>query len=247
MQDDPHYVREAFAAGASGYVLKEAADTDVVAAIRDVAAGGQLRAPALGARMLVADAEERKRAEEDPLSDRERDVLRLLALGHTNQEIADTALHLRAHGRDPPGAHHAEAAAADPGGARPLRDRAGVAGDGRRLGGFGAEPEAQESESDDCGREHVGREAPLADRVDHGQLDVQQVRTEEKGGERERRLAQTGPVAAGERRHEQGQKPDQAERRDRNAEHDCVGRALDCLAATGRADQRAAGLTDVRR
>ncbi len=88
MQDDPRYVREAFAAGASGYVLKEAVDTDVVAAIRDVAAGGRYVQPALGARMLAADAEERKRAEQDPLSDRERDVLRLLALGHTNQEIA---------------------------------------------------------------------------------------------------------------------------------------------------------------
>ena len=88
MQDDPRYVREAFDAGASGYVLKEAVDTDVVAAIRDVAGGGRYVHPALGARMVAADAEERKRAEQDPLSDRERDVLRLLALGHTNQEIA---------------------------------------------------------------------------------------------------------------------------------------------------------------
>jgi DNA-binding NarL/FixJ family response regulator len=88
MQDDPRYVREAFAAGAAGYVLKEAADTDVVAAVREVAAGGRYVHPSLGARMVAADAEERKRAEADPLSDRERDVLRLLALGHTNQEIS---------------------------------------------------------------------------------------------------------------------------------------------------------------
>jgi two-component system response regulator NreC len=88
MQDDPQYVREAFAAGATGYVLKEAADVELVAAIREVAAGGQYVHPALGARMIASEAAARRRAEEDPLSDREREVLRLLALGHTNQEIA---------------------------------------------------------------------------------------------------------------------------------------------------------------
>ena len=88
MQDDPRYVREAFAQGASGYVLKEAADTEVVGAIRAVAAGEQYVHPTLGARIVAAEAEERRRAEADPLSEREREVLRLLALGHTNQEIA---------------------------------------------------------------------------------------------------------------------------------------------------------------
>jgi DNA-binding NarL/FixJ family response regulator len=88
MQDDPRYVREAFEAGASGYVLKEAADTDVVDAVRAVAAGERYVHPTLGARLVTAETEERKRAESDPLSDREREVLRLLALGHTNQEIA---------------------------------------------------------------------------------------------------------------------------------------------------------------
>ncbi|HEU5010193.1 MAG TPA: response regulator transcription factor [Gaiellaceae bacterium] len=88
MQDDPQYVREAFEAGASGYVLKEAADTDVVDAVRAVAAGERYVHPALGARLIAAESEERKRAESDPLSEREREVLRLLALGHTNQEIA---------------------------------------------------------------------------------------------------------------------------------------------------------------
>jgi two-component system, NarL family, response regulator NreC len=89
MQDDPRYVREAFAAGAHGYVLKEAVDEEVVSAVRDIAGGGHYVHPTLGARMVAADARERAAAEADPLSEREREVLRLLALGHTNQEIAE--------------------------------------------------------------------------------------------------------------------------------------------------------------
>jgi two-component system response regulator NreC len=88
MQDDPRYVREAFASGASGYVLKEAADTEVVEAVRHVANGQQYLHPALGARLLESEARQREEEDSDPLSEREREVLRLLALGHTNQEIA---------------------------------------------------------------------------------------------------------------------------------------------------------------
>ena len=88
MQDDPRYVRAAFEAGASGYVVKEAADTEVVAAIRAVAAGERYVHPALGAKLVAAESEDRRRAEQDPLSEREREILRLLAFGHTNQEIA---------------------------------------------------------------------------------------------------------------------------------------------------------------
>src|SRR5262249_2168555 len=88
MQDDPTYVRRAFAAGASGYLLKEAAAAGRVRARRGAAAGRRYVHPLLGARLAAAEAGTESRAGVDPLSDREHEVLRLLALGHTNQEIA---------------------------------------------------------------------------------------------------------------------------------------------------------------
>jgi two-component system response regulator NreC len=88
IQNDPQYVREAFAAGATGYVLKEAVDAEVVQAVRAVAGGGRYLHPALGARLLAAEAEAKAREQADALSEREQEVMRLLALGHTNQEIA---------------------------------------------------------------------------------------------------------------------------------------------------------------
>ena len=88
MQDDPRYVRQAFAAGARAYLVKEAAGADLVQAIQEVVAGRQYVHPLLGASLAALDAEAHQRAKTDPLSEREHEVLRLLALGHTNQEIA---------------------------------------------------------------------------------------------------------------------------------------------------------------
>jgi len=90
MEDDAPHVRRAFANGASGYVLKDAAEEELVTAVREVSRGGRYLHPELGARLLDVEMQERQRAEADPLSDREREVLRLLAQGHTNQEIASS-------------------------------------------------------------------------------------------------------------------------------------------------------------
>ena len=85
MQNDPGFAREALAGGARGYVLKEAADSDLVAAIRAVADGGTYLQPELGARMAAGDA-----TGGPDLTPRELEVLKLIALGHTNVEIAES-------------------------------------------------------------------------------------------------------------------------------------------------------------
>ncbi|MGI9658963.1 MAG: response regulator [Gaiellaceae bacterium] len=88
MEDDPAYVREAFKAGARGYVLKEAAQSELITAMDEIAKGGSYVHPKLGARLAQDESAGVERESGDPLSPRECEVLRLLALGHTNQEIA---------------------------------------------------------------------------------------------------------------------------------------------------------------
>ena len=88
MQNDPAFAREALRAGATGYVLKEAADTELVQAVRLAAEGRTYLNPELGARLAAEPPA--AAGPPDDLSGREVEVLRLIALGHTNGEIAST-------------------------------------------------------------------------------------------------------------------------------------------------------------
>jgi two-component system response regulator NreC len=87
MQEDPAFAREALQAGASGYVLKEAADAELVEAVRAAAAGETFLNPRLGAR--IAAQPPAPSGPPDGLTEREVEILRMIALGHTNAEIAE--------------------------------------------------------------------------------------------------------------------------------------------------------------
>jgi two-component system, NarL family, response regulator NreC len=86
MEDEPRFARAAMRAGALGFVLKEAADTELVQAVNAAAAGVRYLDPQMGA--LIAAEPEASTALPDGLSEREGEVLRLVVLGHTNTEIA---------------------------------------------------------------------------------------------------------------------------------------------------------------
>lgn len=84
MQSDPRRARDLLRAGASGYVLKQAAERQLTEAIRTAAAGGSYIDPELGGQVAQLGADPL-----EALGDRDRELLRLLALGHTNREIGE--------------------------------------------------------------------------------------------------------------------------------------------------------------
>ncbi|MGE5591912.1 MAG: response regulator [Bacillota bacterium] len=95
MHDDPEFVRDALTAGARGYVLKKAADNELLTAIRQVAAGETYVYPSLAARLVTQGVQTRASREQPGrehlgnLSAREMEVLKLIALGYTHQEIGE--------------------------------------------------------------------------------------------------------------------------------------------------------------
>lgn len=87
MQEDPQFARQALQSGALAYVLKEAADSELVEAVRRAAVGETYLNPRLGAALAAAPCE--PAGPPGNLTDREAEVLRLIALGHTNAEIGE--------------------------------------------------------------------------------------------------------------------------------------------------------------
>lgn len=93
MHDDPQYLRQTLKHGASGYVLKKAADAELISAIRAVLRGEMYVHPSMTRVLLEDILPEAKSSNADltwgSLSEREQEVLKMVALGHTSAEIAD--------------------------------------------------------------------------------------------------------------------------------------------------------------
>ncbi|HWS55335.1 MAG TPA: response regulator transcription factor [Pyrinomonadaceae bacterium] len=88
---DAGFIQQLFAAGASGYVLKQSASAELVRAIRAVAAGGNFLDPQITGKVIGGYISQQARVGDDAqgeLSERESEVLRLIAWGHSNKEIA---------------------------------------------------------------------------------------------------------------------------------------------------------------
>ena len=147
MHDNEQYFFEALKAGASGYVLKSAANRDLIEACRATMRGEPFLYPA-AVTALVRDYLDRARRGEDdargPADPRELEVVKLIAEGHTSEEIAEIAGDQQEDGRPPPREHAREARDAQPGRADPLRDPAGP---GRAVGRRDGARAAIESET----------------------------------------------------------------------------------------------------
>ena len=124
MHDDERYLFEALKAGASGYVLKAQADTDLLDAMRAVERGEPFLTPE-AQQALIRTSSSGATSREEELTPREEEIVKLVAEAHTNKEIAEILAPLREDGREPSRQRDAEARHARPGRAGPLRDPPG--------------------------------------------------------------------------------------------------------------------------
>ena len=125
MHSDEAYVNQILKAGATGYLLKDSADVDLIQAVGAVSQGKSFFSPAV-ARLMLDDyvrqlADKGITDRYESLSEREREIFQLIAEGKANKEIAAHPLDQPEHRRDPPRAHHGKARPAQRRRDRPLR------------------------------------------------------------------------------------------------------------------------------